>query len=109
MYIDQANLQPSPPQYRKMINFAKSSPQYQKMVNFAKSYPPLLNIDLHPWRKQNATYLVKDKLGPKKICVTNCSKRAKMPIAVCKFSKIFRESMPADPLESFLFPNLLQI
>ena len=39
----------------------------------------------------------------------NCSKSAKMSITVCKFSKIFRGSMPSDPLESFLLLKLLEI
>ena len=32
-----------------------------------------------------------------------------MAITVYQFSKIFRGSMPPDPLESFLFLNLLEI
>ena len=35
----------------------------------------------------------------------NCSKSAKMTITVCKFSKIFRGSMPRTPLKSFLLLN----
>ena len=51
--------------------------------------------------EQNASYLVRhSKLGPKNMTNfpygTNCSKSTKMAIAVCKFSKIFRGSMPSD-------------
>ena len=38
-----------------------------------------------------------------------CSKSTKMAITACKFSNIFRESMPSDPPEPFLFLSLLQI
>ena len=39
----------------------------------------------------------------------NYSKGTKITITACKFSKIFRGSMPADPLEPPLFLNRLQI
>ena len=39
----------------------------------------------------------------------NYSKYTKIVITACKFSKIFRGSMPPDPLELFLFLNQLQI
>ena len=39
----------------------------------------------------------------------NDSKNTKIAIAACKFSKIFRGSMPQTPLEPFLFLNQLQI
>ena len=45
--------------------------------------------------EQNAIYLMKGQKN--KICITNCWKSAKMPITVCKFSKIFRGNMPPDP------------
>ena len=39
----------------------------------------------------------------------NYSKRTKITIAACKFSKIFRGSMLPDPPETFLLLNQLQI
>ena len=39
----------------------------------------------------------------------NYSKSTKIAITACKFSKIVRGSMPADPLEPFFFLNQLQI
>ena len=37
------------------------------------------------------------------------SKSTKMAITACKFSKIYRGSMPPDPLKPFVFLNQLQI
>ena len=39
----------------------------------------------------------------------NSLKKTKMVIVICKFSKIFQKSMAPDPVEPFLFLNLLQI
>ena len=39
----------------------------------------------------------------------NYSKRTKITIRACKFSKIFQGSMLPDPLETFLLLNQLQI
>ena len=39
----------------------------------------------------------------------NYSKSTKIAIRACTFLKIFRESMPPNPLETFLFLNQLQI
>ena len=39
----------------------------------------------------------------------NYSKSTKLAITACKFSKIFRGSMPSDPLQLFLSFNQLQI
>ena len=36
-----------------------------------------------------------------------CSKRTKMAITVCKFSKLFRGSMPPDPPRAFFILNML--
>ena len=36
------------------------------------------------------------------ICLKTCSRRTKMAIIECKISKIFRESMPPDPLKPLL-------
>ena len=39
----------------------------------------------------------------------NYSKRTKITITACKFSKIFGGKMPPDPLKPFLLLNQLQI
>ena len=62
---------------------------------------------------QNALYLVKTlKIrgqNYKQSLSENCSESTKMAIAVCKFSKNFRGSMPPYPHKSFLLLNLLKI
>ena len=51
------------------------------------------------------------KLGAKSFnsLPEDCSKCTKMAITIHEFSKYFQGSMPPDPLEPFLFLNLLQI
>ena len=55
--------------------------------------------------KQNASYLAKNsELGSNKFeqnLSKNYSKSTKIAITACKFSKIFRESIPPDPPRAF--------
>ena len=57
------------------------------------------SIELHYFRNREGAllqYVTRTKCN-NKICVTNCLKSAKKSITVCKFSKIFRGSLPPDP------------